>query len=48
LQRDLSNVGGVNYNDQYAPALFIYDPQILLTLPDAMRDSPITWQEVAP
>lgn len=44
LERDL----GLAVNPLASAELFMYDPQILITMPDAMRDSPIVWQEVAP
>ena len=45
LQRDLESVGA---NNTTAAELFLYDPQIVLTMPDAMKDYPILWKEVAP
>ncbi len=45
LQRDLDSVG---QNHTTASELFLYNPRLLLTMPDAMRDVPITWEEVAP
>ena len=45
LQRDLDSVG---QNTTTASELFFYNPQLLLTMPDAMKDVPVTWQEVAP
>jgi len=45
LERDLDSVA---HNHDTAAELFIYDPAILVTMPDHMRESPIFWQEVAP
>jgi len=45
LQRDLDTYGG---NVNAAAELFTYDPQLLLTMPDTMKDLSVTWQEVAP
>ncbi len=45
LERDLEISGG---NTTYPAALFTFDPQLLLTMPDSMKDLPVTWQEVAP
>lgn len=45
LQRDLEIV---NENITSAAELFIYDPQLLFTMPDQMKELPVTWQEVAP
>ncbi len=45
LARDLDSVGA---NNTTASELFIYNPQLLITMPDEMRDIPLTWQEVAP
>jgi hypothetical protein len=45
LQRSLDSVSADTHT---SAELFIYNPQLLLTMPDAMRDMPITWQEVAP
>jgi hypothetical protein len=45
LQRDLSSLG---QNNLASAELFIYNPQLLVTMPDEMRDLPVTWQEVAP
>jgi hypothetical protein len=42
------NLDIVSHNVDTSAELFIYNPQLLLTMPDAMRDVPITWQEVAP
>lgn len=35
-------------NNTTSAELFIYDPQLLLTMPQQMEDLPIYWQEVAP
>lgn len=35
-------------NDTGAAELFVYNPQLLLTMPDAMKSVPIYWQEAAP
>ncbi len=45
LQRDLSSIG---HNADTAAELFIYNPQLLLTMPDKMKDMKITWREAAP
>jgi len=45
LQRDLESYGG---NVQYAAELFQYNPRLLFSMPDAMMDMPVVWQEVAP
>jgi hypothetical protein len=45
LQRDLDAFGA---NNTDAAELFIYDPQLLLTMPDQMKELPVVWQEVAP
>lgn len=45
LQRDLDGLGG---NANYPAEYFAYDPQILLTMPDPMKELPVKWQEVAP
>lgn len=45
LQRDLAIV---NRNTTIASEQFIYNPRLLVTMPDTMRDLPITWEEVAP
>jgi hypothetical protein len=45
LQRDLDSYGG---NTGSSPELFVYNPQLLLTMPDSMKELPVTWQEVAP
>lgn len=45
LNRDLAVV---NQNTTTASELFIYNPRLLVIMPDPMRDLPITWEEVAP
>lgn len=45
LQRDLEPLG-VNLNT--AAELFVYHPQLMLSMPDAMKEMSISWQEVAP
>ncbi len=45
LQRDLDSV---NANPTTAAELFLYNPRLLISMPDSMRDVPITWAEVAP
>ncbi|MEK9143497.1 MAG: hypothetical protein AAB481_02630, partial [Patescibacteria group bacterium] len=45
LQRDLDSV---NANTTTAAELFLYNPRLLFTMPDSMKDVPITWEEVAP
>ncbi len=45
LQRDLSSVG---HNADTAAELFLYNPQLLLTMPEKMKEVKIKWQEVAP
>jgi hypothetical protein len=45
LQRDLDSIG---QNTTTASDLFIYNPQLLVTMPEEMKDVPVTWQEVAP
>jgi hypothetical protein len=45
LQRDLD----ADTHNQDTPAEeFIYDPEILLTMPDSFKDLRVKWQEVAP
>ncbi|MFZ5844896.1 MAG: hypothetical protein ACOY0S_00315, partial [Patescibacteria group bacterium] len=44
LERNLGNIN----NTSYPAELFSYNPQLLLTMPHAMKDTPITWEEVAP
>ncbi len=45
-ERDLEGFGGGNTAS--SAELFVYDPQLLLTMPDEMKDLSVTWQEVAP
>lgn len=45
LQRDLDSV---NQNTTTSSELFLYNPRLLFSMPDSMRDVPITWAEVAP
>jgi hypothetical protein len=44
LGRDLGTAG----NPTTSSELFIYNPQLLLTMPDQMKQSTVSWQEVAP
>ncbi len=46
LQRDLQGFGTGNTGN--AAELFIYNPQLLLTMPDSMKELSVTWQEVSP
>ena len=46
LQRDLQGFG--TGNTANAAELFIYNPQLLLTMPDSMKELSVTWQEVSP
>lgn len=39
---------GAAYNDTYPSEVFRFDPQLLFTMPDEMKDIPYTWQELAP
>jgi hypothetical protein len=43
LKRNVGDAG----NTTTASELFIYNPQFLLTMPDAMKKLPVSWQEVA-
>jgi len=45
LPRDLDSV---SQNNSTAAELFIYNPQLLVSMPEAMKDVPVSWQEVAP
>lgn len=45
LERDLASV---NANTTTSSELFLYNPRLLFSMPDSMRDVPITWEEVAP
>lgn len=47
LQRDLETFV-VNGNRTRAAELFIYNPRLLLSMPQEMMGVPYTWQEVAP
>ncbi len=45
LERNLLAAGG----NQLMPAeTFMYDPSFLVNLPEDMKDTPVSWQEVAP
>jgi hypothetical protein len=46
LQRDLQGFGTGNTGN--AAELFIYNPQLLLTMPESMKELSVTWQEVSP
>ncbi len=45
LQRDLDSLGK---NITTSAELFTYNPELLFTMPEYMKDVPVTWQEVAP
>ncbi len=45
LQRDLSSVG---HNADTSAELFLYNPQLLLTMPEKMMEVPFLWREEAP
>lgn len=45
LQRNLDSVG---VNTTTSSELFLYNPRLLFSMPDSMKDVPITWEEVAP
>lgn len=45
LRRDLEPYGG---NTEYAAELFVYSPQLLITMPAAMQNMTVVWREVAP
>ncbi len=45
LERDLD---ADTRNIDYAAELFIYNPELMLRMPDKMKDLPVSWQEVAP
>ncbi len=45
LERDLEIASA---NTAYPAELFAYNPQLLLTMPDTMKEMPVTWQEVSP
>ncbi len=44
LSRDLGDV----LNPTTSSELFVYDPQLLMTMPEAMKKLSVNWQEVAP
>jgi len=46
LQRNLDGYGVGNAGS--AAELFIYNPRLLLTMPEEMKENSVTWQEVAP
>lgn len=46
LDRDLDGFGVGNTGA--SAELFTYNPQLLLTMPDTMKELTVTWQEVAP
>lgn len=46
LQRDLEGYGTGNTGN--AAELFVYNPELLLTMPDSMKELSVTWQEVSP
>ncbi len=46
LQRDLEGYGVGNSGS--SAELFIYNPRLLLTMPEEMKENSVTWQEVAP
>ena len=45
LQRDLDSI---NRNQDTPGEDFVYDPELLLTMPDSFKDLRIKWEEVAP
>lgn len=45
LTRDLSSV---SHNQDTSAELFIYNPANLIYMPEAMKESAVSWQEVAP
>ncbi len=45
LERDLDIA---NANNISASEVFFYNPRLLLTMPDSMKELSVTWQEVAP
>lgn len=45
LERDLDADGR---NIDYPAELFIYNPELMIRMPDKMKDLPVSWQEVAP
>lgn len=46
LQRDLDGYGVGNTGS--SAELFIYNPRLLLTMPEEMKEHSVTWQEVTP
>ena len=46
LQRDLEGYGVGNTGS--SAELFIYNPRLILTMPEEMKENSVTWQEVAP
>jgi hypothetical protein len=44
FERDLGDI----HNTTHASELFLYDPELFMRMPDAMKTMPIVWQEVAP
>jgi hypothetical protein len=46
LQRDLEGFGTGNTGS--SAELFTYNPKLFFTMPDPMKEMPVTWQEVAP
>lgn len=46
LQRDLDGFGVGNAGA--SSELFIYNPRLLISMPDAMKELSVSWQEVAP
>jgi hypothetical protein len=44
LGRDLGDAG----NPTTSSELFIYNPQLLMTMPEQMKKLSVSWQEVAP
>lgn len=45
LERSLDTI---SHNQDTSAEFFIYNPQFLITMPDAMRETNVTWKEVAP
>lgn len=45
LERDLETVG---QNNTTSSELFLYNPRFLVTMPEAMKNQHVDWQEVAP
>lgn len=45
LERDLD---ADTRNIDYAAELFIYNPELMIRMPEKMKDFPVSWQEVAP